>query len=156
MDNTISEYGPLVKVRLRNPWPRPFLLGDGEEAFPGTVEVDALVSTGAAMTSVHPDLIRFPLGLAPLREVRRRTAPGGGAEGITTYTVHLEVEGARLAGLEVTDGSDGRDFARARWRLGGKAGEALPPPHVILGRDVLCHGRLVYEGSRGAFDLVFG
>ena len=80
MDNSIGAYGrACVKVRLSNPRPRPFLFGDGVRALPGTVEVDALVSTGTAMTSVQPELIGFPLGLPHVREIPRRS--GGGRRG---------------------------------------------------------------------------
>ena len=150
MESSISVHGALVKVRLSNPRPRPFVFGDGIEALPGPVEVDALVSTGAAMTSILPELIHFPLGLPRVREV-----PRIGRGTMTTYAVDLEVGGVRLAGLEVTDGAGGRDFAHARTLLQGHGGEALPVFHVILGRDVLRRARLVYEGSRGVFDLVF-
>ena len=145
----------MVKVRLSNPRPRPFLLGDGVRALPGTVEVDALVSTGTAMTSILPALIGFPLGLPRVRERPRGTVSGRGPAKITTYAVDLEVGGIRLAALEVTDGAGGRDFAQARSVLDGDESEALPVFHVILGRDVLRHAKLVYEGSIGAFDLVF-
>ena len=40
MENIIGTFGALVKVRLTNPRPRPFLIGDGIQAYPGTVEVD--------------------------------------------------------------------------------------------------------------------
>lgn len=116
--------------------------------------MDALVSTGTAMTSVQPELIGFPLGLPRVREIPRRMA-GEGAARITTYAVDLEIGGVRLAALEVTDGAGGRDFAQARSVLDGDESEALPVFHVILGRDVLRSARLVYEGSIGAFDLVF-
>ncbi|HVS36606.1 MAG TPA: hypothetical protein VMS17_13675 [Gemmataceae bacterium] len=154
MENCVSAYGALVKVRLSNPNPRPFLLGDGVRALPGTVEVDALVSTGAFMTSIHPVLIGFPLGLPRVRETPSRLAVRGATAKVTTYAVDLEVEGIRFAALEVTDGCGGRDFVQARGLL--EADEGGPPVfHVILGRDVLGHARLVYEGARGAFDLVF-
>ena len=154
MDNSIGAYRRCVKVRLSNPRPRPFLFAEGVRALPGTVEVDALVSTGTAMTSVHPHLIGFPLGLPRCRELPRRPAPGSGTIRITTYAVDLEVGGVRLAALEVTDGAGGRDFAQARSLLEEGEGGALPVFHVILGRDVLRHAKLVYEGSSGTFDLV--
>jgi hypothetical protein len=156
MDNTISEYGAIVKVRLSNPRPRPFLLGEGVRALPGTVEVDALVSTGAAMTSILPDLIRFPLGLSRVREIQRPSAVAGVAESVVTYAVDLEAGGVRFAGLEATDGSGGRDFVQARFLPDGGDAETLPVFHVILGRDVLRRARLIYDGSRGTFDLIFG
>jgi hypothetical protein len=156
MGNIIGEFGALVRVRLSNPRGRPFLLGAGVSAIPGTVEVDALVSTGVAMTSVLPDLIRFPLGLPWVRTVRR-AAPAGRSSGeIRIYAVDLEVVGGvQLSGLEVSDGSAGVDFAEARRLLASESEGGLPPFHVILGRDVLRHAKLVYEGKRGAFDLAF-
>jgi hypothetical protein len=156
MENLIGACGALVRVRLSNPRGRPFLLGGGVHAIPGTVEVDALVSTGVAMTSVLPELIRFPLALPWVRTVRRSAAVERGSTEIRIYAVDLEaVDGVRFAGLEVTDGSGGADFAEARRLLSKDADDGLPPFHVILGRDVLRHAKLVYEGSRGAFDLVF-
>ena len=156
MENIIGEFGALVKVRLSNPCGRPFLLGDDVRAFPGTVEVDALVSTGVAMTSVLPELIRFPLGLPWVRSIRGAAGAGRGPSEIRIYAVDLEVAGGvRLAGLEVSDGSGGGDFAEARRLLGKEMDCGVPAFHLILGRDVLRHAKLVYEGNRGAFDLGF-
>jgi hypothetical protein len=141
--NIIGASGALVKVRLSNPRPRPFLLGDGVKAFPGTVEVYALVSDGADGTSVFPELIRFPLGLACVRTLRRPPADGWPAREIRIYTVDLEVVGGvRLRGLEVADGAGGLDFART-------AGGAVPAYHVVLGRDVWRRARLLSGGRNG-------
>ena len=71
------------------------------------------------MTSIHPILIGFPLGLPRVRETPLPAGAAGGAEKITTYAVDLEVGGVRLAGLEVTDGSRGRDFARGAFPSAG-------------------------------------
>jgi hypothetical protein len=156
MENIIGEFGALVKVRLSNPHGRPFLFGDDVTAFPGTVEVNALVSTGVGMTSVLPELIRFPLGLPWVRSVRPTTAGSKGPAEIRIYAVDLEVVGGvRLAGLEVSDGSGGGDFAEAMRLRGREKDCGVPAFHLILGRDVLRHAKLVYEGIRGAFDLAF-
>ena len=156
MENLIGACGALVRVRLSNPRGRPFLLGGGVHAIPGTVEVDALVSTGVAMTSVLPELIRFPLALPWVRTVRRSAVVGEGQQrSAFMQSIWRSWTACRWQGLEVTDGSGGVDFAEARRLLSKDADDGLPPFHVILGRDVLRHAKLVYEGSRGAFDLVF-
>ena len=150
--DSIGIHGALVKVCLSNPCPRPFVLGGGVRALPGTVEVDALVSTASAITSILPDLIRFPLGLT---RVRTAAAPGGGAGEVAVYAVDLEVGGVRFAGLEVSDGWGGREFAQARF-LPGRGAVGEPPVfHVLLGRDVLRRARVIYDGARGVFEVVF-
>jgi hypothetical protein len=127
-------FGAFVKVRLSNPRPTPFVLGDGILALPGTVEVDALIDPRAAVTSILPDLIRFPLGLDPVLGGRRR------------WSVDLEAPGGvRFLKLEAADGTGGRDFADARRRLGRAAG-SVREFHVILGRDVLRQAALEGEG----------
>ena len=140
MEKIISKFGAIVKVRLSNPHPRPFALGDGVTALPGTVEVDALVCVGAARTTILPELIRFPLGL---RRVGVNPHPDAGVIAppkVRTYTVDLEVAGVRIPGLEVAAG--GVDFEEARSVFEGARGEPHAF-HVILGRDVLRRANLI-------------
>ena len=140
MESSIGKFGAIVKVRLFNPHPRPFALGDGVTALPGMVEVDALVCIGAARTAILPELIRFPLSL---RRVGVATGPNAGVIAppeIRAYTVDLEVAGVRIAGLEVAAG--GVDFEEARSVFEGAGGEPHAF-HVILGRDVLRRANLM-------------
>ena len=140
MESNISNFGAIVKIRLSNPHPRPFALGNGVTALPGTVEVDALTCIGAARTTILPELIRFPLGL---RRGGAGPQPDAGVIAppeVRTYTVDLEVAGVRLAGLEVFAG--GVDFEEARSVFEGAGGDPHAF-HVILGRDVLSRANLI-------------
>ena len=138
VENLIGKFGAIVKVRLSNPHPRAFVLGNGVTALPGTVEVNALVRARAAMTSILPELIQFPLGLQRFHSIPQPSPDGRLSPAARTYVVDLEVVGnLRFAELTVANGEAGAEFAEARSLLREGASGEPPVFHVILGRDVL-------------------
>lgn len=103
------------------------------------VQCDALVDTGADITSFEEDAIRS-LGYMPHGKVTIQTAAGREERGI--YNVKIRVpqkSGAKIVHVEVAG-------------LGRFSNSVLP--FGLIGRDVLRHGDLIYKGGKEEFELV--
>jgi hypothetical protein len=107
---------------------------------PSLITVRALIDTGADLSAVHPQVLH-QLGVQATRSVRvRRPGAGGGFRVAWLSDVELAVGG-------VSPGT--------HWIATRVVGVALSTPTVLalIGRDLLVHCALFYNGPRGELTL---
>jgi predicted aspartyl protease len=104
----------------------------------------ALIDTGATTTSIDVKVLTS-LGINPVGIANAGTA--GGPQKLSTYPARCTFPGTLLPGFELPH-VIGCDLTGQR-TLSGK------PLLVLIGRDILSQGVLVYNGSFGMFSLSF-
>ena len=132
--------GPAIDlaVAVSGSWQRQ--LSAQGAVVPSPLTVRALIDTGADLSVVHPHVLQ-QLGVQPTGSIRIRR-PGTGA-------------GFRAASLSRVQLSIGGPSRGARWISTRVAGVAPSTPIVLalIGRDVLEHCTLFYNGPRGELTL---
>ena len=132
-DAVLAQAGPSVRVSITQPGPI-LEATKGENKTPPTVSVRALIDTGASCSCIDQGIAE-QLKLTP-RDEREMLTPGGLVVQLL-YDVRLSIDGIHdLFELEVL----GADLARQE-------------NHVLLGRDVLRHGTLIYSGRSNSFEF---
>jgi hypothetical protein len=136
----IGSDGPTVELTVAagSAWRRR-LTARGA-AVPSPITVRALIDTGSDLSVVHPQVVR-QLGAQATGSVRiRRPGAGGG--------FHLAV----MFDIEFSIGGGGPN---AQWISMRAVGVAPSTPAVLalIGRDLLVHCTLFYNGPRGELTL---
>ena len=136
----IGSYGPVIDLALAvgSTWKQQFA-APGSSA-PSPITVRALIDTGADLSIVHPQILQ-QLGVGATRSVRIRR-PGTGS-------------GFRLAWLSDVELAIGTGGPRTLWIATRVVGMAPSTPTVLalIGRDVLGHCTLFYNGPRDELTL---
>lgn len=128
-------HGPLLEVDFAVGEQTEAALREAGRPVPGPVRLLALVDTGSNLTGVRRGTLARP-GVHPTTVLRFRTAERGGIDA----PAYL-----------------GRILFPGGVKIPTTAGELnLPDPRIgcILGRNVLGHGRLLYDGREGSCTLV--
>ena len=125
--------GPSLSVRIHPLKPARLLLEKKGRQAP-IEEAFAVIDTGAGCTCIDEGIARR-LNLTPRDEVTVHTA--GGAFRQSLYDIEIHIPSLGL------------------WRELPVLGSSLAPqPHlVLLGRDILALGTLVYSGWKGSFEF---
>jgi hypothetical protein len=136
--------GPLIHVFVGVSEPRHGALLKAGAQVPSPIMVTALVDTGASNTAVDPSVMKS-LGLTP-RRIAKTITPSTGASPhkCHTYDVSLHVPLGAATAL----------FSKNAWEV-----TCLELRHqgfeVLLGRDILADGILVYDGKFNTFSMAF-
>lgn len=132
-----SARGPLVRVHLL-PLPR---IGGGANRGPGSpLDGWALVDTGAKLSGIDKAMaMRFGLPQVGAAELR---TPASLPENVPVFQGRFGFPGVPEA-----------PFSRRLLGLRLGYAHAGLPVLILLGRDFLLDKRLVYDGTRGAFEL---
>jgi hypothetical protein len=138
-------FGPFLPVQIEAPSALISQLEAAGNPLPAPIPGFALIDTGATVTAVDETAIGR-LGVEPIDVATVGTA--GGAQPRSVYPGRLSFPGTPLGTIE---------FGRL---LGvDLAGQHLPLPNgqilALLGRDILQHCILVYNGTAGMFSLSF-
>jgi predicted aspartyl protease len=136
--------GPLIHLFIGVSEPRGVALLKAAVPVPQAVMVKALVDTGASHTAVDPSVMKS-LGLTPRRIAKTITPSTGAApHKCHTYDVSIHVPLGVATAL----------FSKNAWEV-----TCLELKHqgfeVLLGRDILADGILVYDGRAGTFAMAF-
>jgi predicted aspartyl protease len=111
---------------------------------PPAVAVKALVDTGASHTAVDPTILKS-LGLQP-RRIAQTITPSTGATPHKCYSYDVSIH--------IPLGTATALFSKMAWEVTG-----LDLKHqgfeMLLGRDILAEGILVYDGKAQTFSLAF-
>jgi len=137
--------GPLVQVTL-GPHPDDAAATVAAGGTPKTMSHYLMVDTGAQATVVE-NVIAQALGLIPIR-FTQIMGVSGKPEDYPVYRMSVTigmVENASGSTVQATFVTD----------VAGVASPPKPLTHIgLLGRDFLRYVRLVYDGPKGAFELV--
>ena len=140
----IENQGPLLNVQLSVSAARSAALVADGQPVPNPFVARGLVDTGASCTSIDPAVVNA-LGIAPTGTAQMVT-PSTGPDPVSLeqYDIGLAIYALatqspiRLPVLAVVKAQlDNQGF------------------HVLIGRDVLAHCVLVYNGSDGQYTLSF-
>ncbi len=138
----LTQDGPIVTVLIGVSEPRKLALEQSGQKVPKQLQIGALLNTGATGTVVDRQIIRR-LGLQPRGVVNfKSTQQGMVPEMSMTYDISLSLANAPhqfiTSALAVLEGSF-----------------ALPTYQAILGRDVLGHLKLHYDGINRMLTVQF-
>jgi predicted aspartyl protease len=139
---TIGSDGPVVDMavvvgRARQ---RRLAIQGSPEPSPSTIR--ALIDTGSDLSVVHPQVLQ-QLGVQATGSVRiRRPGGGNGFRLATTFDIQLSIGGVHPA---------------TRWISRQVVGVAPSTPTILalIGRDVLEHCTLFYNGPRSELTLSY-
>jgi hypothetical protein len=107
---------------------------------PSPTTVRALIDTGSDLSVVHPQVLQ-QLGLLATGSVRvRRPGSGGGFRLAALFETELSIGGVSLGAVWIST------------RVVGVA-PSTPTVLALIGRDVLEHCTLFYNGPRGELTL---
>jgi hypothetical protein len=141
---THGPLGPLIHVYVGVSAPRLNALSKAGSAIPQAVVVKALVDTGASNTVIDPSIIKS-LGLAP-RRIAQTITPTTGATPHKCYTYDVSIH--------IPLGTATSLFSKVAWEV-----SSLDIKHqgfeMLLGRDILAEGMMVYDGRAGTFAMAF-
>lgn len=141
---TQSPVGPLIHVYIGVSAPRLLALQKAGQEIPNAPLVKALVDTGASHCVVDSTIPAL-LGLSP-RRIAQTITPSTGAvpHKCLTYDVSIHVPLGAATAL----------FSKTAWEV-----TSLELKHqgfeMILGRDIMADGLLVYDGKTGIFTMAF-
>lgn len=140
---THTAAGPIVDVWVTVSKPRLDAITSAGQTPPAPVPCKALVDTGASHTCIDPS-VTAALGLTPTGSVQVIT-PSTGATPVVveTYDVALHI---------VFSGSQFHSKNPATVSSSALAHQGFS---VLLGRDVLADGMLIYDGQHNVFTLAF-
>jgi predicted aspartyl protease len=141
---TYGPIGPLIHAYIGISEPRFHALVKAKLPVPQAIIVKALVDTGASNTVVDPTVLQG-LGLTPRRIAKTITPTTGTTpHKCFTYDVSIHIPLAAATSL----------FSKKAWEV-----SCLDLKHqgfeVLLGRDILAEGMLVYDGRAGTFAMAF-
>jgi hypothetical protein len=141
---TYGPIGPLIHAFIGVSQPRLAALIKVGAPIPPPIVVKALVDTGASHTVVDPTILKG-LALSP-RRIAKTLTPTTGAAPVKCYTYDVSIH--------VPLGVATALFSKHAWEV-----TCLDLKHqgfeVLLGRDVLSEGLLVYDGKAGTFSMAF-
>lgn len=132
---TLASDGPIVQITFSPTLAAQQALTTSKQPIPTPVKAAAMIDTGASATVVKKGLLN-PLGLHPVGSVPVST-PTSQNVTCATYAVLLGLPNGFL------------EISAVETPLQGQNIEAL------IGRDVLQHGLLIYNGASGQFTLAF-
>jgi hypothetical protein len=142
-DNLILT-GPLLEVTLEVTAKRSAALLGTNQTPPSPLLVKLLIDTGAQVSAVE-ETFAIQLGLRPKRFVS--------LAGISQQAQLCPVYAMTLAFAMVDDTGQKKEVAISS-EVVGVSSPPNPHTHVgVLGRDILSHFRLLYEGDTGLFEL---
>ena len=135
--------GPIVAIEIHVPTVIAQQLTAANQPVPAPASGLALVDTGATLTSVHEPILQA-LGLHPVGPITSGTAAG------------LVVQNAYAAQIRIP--STGTVLELAPVGAVDLKGQIVqvpgnPPLIALLGRNLLMHGVLVYNGSAGMWSF---
>lgn len=131
--NALARSGPALLVEIRPPKAAREIVEETQPT-PPVEKTAALIDTGAGCTSIDSGVARR-LGLIARDKITVHTAGG---------VVHQMLYDAALS-------IPALGFSRELPVLG--AALSSQPHHVLIGRDILSFGTLVYSGWRGGFEF---
>jgi len=136
----IGSDGPTIDlaVAVARAWQRQLAIQGTSAPSPNTVR--ALIDTGSDLSVVHPQVLQ-QLGVQATGSVRvRRPGAGGGFRLAAMFDIELSIGGVSPGTL---------------WISTPVVGMAPSTPTVLalIGRDVLVHCTLFYNGPRGELTL---
>jgi len=137
--------GPIVSVQIEVPQALATQLQRSGQAVPSAVAGLALVDTGASISAVDITVIQH-LGVQPVGIATVGTA--GGPQQQAIFPARLSFPGTQVPSIEFNE------------LLGANlAGQSVPGIGgnliALLGRDLLEHFILIYNGPAGMFSLAF-
>lgn len=135
--------GPILAVQIEIPTALANQLQLGNQTIPNPVAGQALIDTGASVSAVDAAVVQ-QLGVQPVGIANVGTA--GGPQQQTIYPAKFSFPGTNLPSIEFGE------------LLGANlAGQQLPLPQgqliALLGRDILQHFILVYNGPGGMYSI---
>ena len=133
----LRQTGPVCSVKIGMSAVAKEILSDQGGHVPVSIEVTALIDTGASATCVNPKIIKL-LGLIP-RGVTHIATPSTAAHPCDVYDVSLHFpNGVIVPTIQVLEAPlEGQNI------------------QCLIGRDVLVHGILIYIGYANQFSLSF-
>jgi len=141
---TYGPGGPLIDAFVGISEPKFKALTSAKQPIPPPVIVKALVDTGASHSAVDPTILKG-LQLTP-RRIAKTITPSTGATPHKCYTYDVSIH--------VPMGTATSLFSKMAWEVSG-----LDLKHqgfdMLLGRDILTSGILVYDGKARTFALAF-
>lgn len=134
----LAQHGPRVDVRISLSRSHANRLGSSGHQVPDSVEVSALVDTGASMSVLSRRVVKA-LGISAVSDMLVHSVTTTRPVRAPLYVVRLTMD----SGIEFDE-------------LSVAAAELSSGTHdVIIGRDVLKHGVFIYVGSSDQFTLAF-
>ena len=137
--------GPLIDAFVGVREPRLKALQAANQPLPQPVIIKALVDTGASHSAIDPAILTTALQLSP-RRIAKTITPSTGSTPHKCYTYDVSIH--------VPMGSATSLFSKMAWEVSG-----LALRHqgfdMLLGRDILASGILVYDGKARTFALAF-
>lgn len=127
--------GPIIEVTLDLVPSARQALVDAGSPVPASVKASALIDTGASGTAVKKDLL-MPLGLHPVGAMAV-TTPTSQDISCPLYAVQLTMPNGFLEITVIEAPLQGQNI------------------QVLIGRDILKHGLLIYQGHSSQFTLSF-
>jgi hypothetical protein len=136
--------GPLIDAFVGVSMPRQVALTQSQQPVPSPERIRALIDTGASCTCVDPTVVT-KLGLTPTGQMQMCTpSTGTTPHPANTYDVSIQIPCANGPALIF------QTIAVASVQL------LLPQGfHALIGRDVLKHCLLNYNGAIGLFTLAY-
>ncbi len=142
LNYTLTPDGPIVLAQIGVSRPRAQALQIAKQAVPSPVQIQMLVDTGASSTCVEAGVLAS-LGLPPAGQILMHSASTGGTPvAANQFDISLAIVHPTLS-FQI-------------WAM--PVIECQPLSGTIqglLGRDVLSHCMLVYQGQTNAFSLAF-
>ena len=133
----LKQIGPVCQVRIGVSSVTSQVLSSGGESIPPPIEVAALIDTGAGGTCIKPEVVKT-LGLV-CRGVTQIATPSTKAHSCNLYDVSIHFpNGVLLPTIMAIEAPlEGQNI------------------QCLIGRDVLAHGILIYNGYTDTFSLSF-
>lgn len=132
----LRQYGAILPVQIGIPKAMADKMRAQGETPPAPEEISGLIDTGASITAINVATAQR-LGLITTGSIQI-----AGATGVSNQPVFAAM-------VRFTD----PDIEYGAMRLGG-ANLNAPNFEILIGRDVLCHMHLAYDGRKGQFTLV--
>jgi len=139
----VTAAGPILTAYITVSEGKAAALKEASQPVPKAVEIRALVDTGASCTCVDPTVLRS-LSLTPTGIVSVNTpSTGATPHSANQYDVGLAIPNGRAPLFLQTVPVVESELLSAQGF------------HALIGRDILEHCLLVYNGKEGLFSLAF-
>jgi hypothetical protein len=143
---TLSSSGPLCDAYIAVSEGRAIALTAANQNLPAPVKVRALIDTGASCTGVDPSVLAAlqltPTGSTPVNTPSTGTNP----HVVDEYDVGFVIPPAKAGQIPFVLKTIGVVSVQLLQAQG---------IHVLIGRDVLEHCILIYNGQAGTFSISF-